>query len=447
MRLNTFDDEGVPVRRGPIRRRTLALSHRAVEYLGTEWRFAGIITALARRHRPRLWIVPFPGTTVLRFLRSPLRPWRVGVPDLPAELRGVAGIRRDPARERAAHDRAPLHNWQFLHGATYFPAIRSMWPAQLVTAPSNARAMRRRLALNARPAPVGGPRPVAAAELKAHAAELGLSAVGITGYRPEYHFEEARAKRAGDTVIVCVLEQNFGSTQLIPSVRAEAAVMTTYGQLEERVVALGHWLRERGWTARAEGHVGESLAIAYGVAAGLGQLGLNGQLLTPAAGSRARLHVLTTNADLAHDEPVDYGIEAVCDRCRVCVERCPAGAIPAVRKEHRGVTKAKLNTKRCLPVLGMSAGCAVCMKVCPVQRYGLDAVVAEYRRTGAIRGKGADELEGYDWPVDGRHYGPGERPRIPAETYLVAPDFDPAREIPVSRTVSEQAGSFTHGLS
>jgi epoxyqueuosine reductase len=38
--------------------------------------------------------------------------------------------------------------------------------------------------------------------------------------------------------------------------------------------------------------------IAYAVAAGLGQLGLNGQLLSPYAGSRCRLNVLTTNAPL-----------------------------------------------------------------------------------------------------------------------------------------------------
>lgn len=71
------------------------------------------------------------------------------------------------------------------------------------------------------------------------------------------------------------------------------------------------------------------------------------------------------------------------------------------------------------------------MKVCPVQKFGLDAVLAEYRASGRILGKGTDELEGYDWPVDGRHYPPGQRPRIAEE--LVAPPaltFDPARLAP-----------------
>src|SRR5580700_10647809 len=97
----------------------------------------------------------------------------------------------------------------------------------------------------------------------------------------------------------------------------------------------------------------------------------------------------------------------------------PVGAIPSARREHRGVTKIKLNTKRCFPIVAQAAGCAVCMKVCPVQAYGLDAVLDEFGRTGRILGKDTDDLEGYDWFFDGRHYPPGRKPRVPAE--LVSP--------------------------
>ncbi len=77
-----------------------------------------------------------------------------------------------------------------------------------------------------------------------------------------------------------------------------------------------------------------------------GQLGLNGQLLT-------------TNAPLHCDEPVAYGIEGVCDRCQIGARRCPLGAIPNHRTEHRGITKAKLNTKRCVPLMMHSSGCSI----------------------------------------------------------------------------------------
>jgi hypothetical protein len=80
---------------------------------------------------------------------------------------------------------------------------------------------------------------------------------------------------------------------------------------------------------------------------------------------------------------------------------------------NRGVEKAKINVSRCLPVMGHAFGCAICMKVCPVQRYGLETVTREFERTGAIVGKGTDELESYVWPVDGKRYRAGAKPPIP----------------------------------
>ncbi|MBM9464069.1 hypothetical protein JL108_11470 [Aeromicrobium sp. YIM 150415] len=268
--------------------------------------------------------------------------------------------------------------------------------------------------------------------MKLEAARLGLSAVGVTAYDIKYNYAEYQGLAVGDTIIVGIIEQNFDSTQMSPSVRAEKAALTAYAGLEDRMSALADWIRDQGYAARPEGFVGESMVIPYAVAAGLGQLGLNGQLLTPHAGSRCRIHVMSTDAPFVHDQPVDYGIEGICDKCQVCVRRCPPGAIPANRKDSRGVVKAKLNTKRCLPVMGKAAGCSVCMKVCPVQRYGLAAVLEEFESTGEILGKGSDDLEGFDWPLDGKHYGPGERPRLGRDVFETPGfTFDPDRKRPL----------------
>jgi hypothetical protein len=78
-----------------------------------------------------------------------------------------------------------------------------------------------------------------------------------------------------------------------------------------------------------------------------------------------------------------------------------------------------------------SSGCSICMNVCPVQRHGLPAVLENYEKTGRILGKDTDDLEGYDWPLDGRHYGPGVTPHIP-DTVVRPPGyhFDAARTEP-----------------
>jgi len=58
----------------------------------------------------------------------------------------------------------------------------------------------------------------------------------------------------------------------------------------------------------------------------------------------------------------------------------------------------------------------VCIKVCPVQKYGMQPVMEHYVETGEVLGKGTDDLEGYPIP-DGRYFGPGELPQFSREFF------------------------------
>jgi epoxyqueuosine reductase len=175
---------------------------------------------------------------------------------------------------------------------------------------------------------------------------------------------------------------------------------------------------------------GETIAIHYGVESGLWQLGLDGQLMTGVAGSRCRISIITTNALIAREHPVDLGVEKVCDECRACVRQGPVGAMRSHRSEHRGVVKAKIKMERCFPTMVQTHGCAICMKVCPVQRYGLPAVHEHFAKTGTILGARTDELEGFVWPPDGRYYDATSKPRIDSARFLHPPGlkFDASRE-------------------
>lgn len=432
-----------PYRRTPFQRRLHLLGHRVSAKLAG-WigpvAIRGIEATIDRvgsRSHALAARIPHVPTRSIRRLRSPARPWTDPVPPPAPELQTVAGVRRDLRAEQHAFEQEPLHDFFRFHRRELIALapVSTVIATEMSVAP---RVMRAHHQLEQRQdiAPTVAPQSTDPADLteqlKAYAAELGISATGVTAFEEKYTFAEYKGNAVGQTVVVCALEQNYDATQRIPAHRSEQAALATHGEIEVRIVALAEWLRARGWRARPENVMGESLFIAYAVAAGLGQLGLNGQLLTPHAGSRCRLIVLTTNAPLLHDHPRDYGIEGVCDRCQICVRRCPVGAIPQTRKSHRGVTKAKLNSKRCMPMMMQSSGCSLCMKVCPIQRYGLPAVLRHYDSTGEILGKGTDDLEGYDWPLDGQHYGPGATPRVPEEV-INPPGLDFGRAAPPTR--------------
>jgi ferredoxin len=362
------------------------------------------------------------------------RPWPRPSEEVPDELRGVPGIERDPAAEQAAFDERPFHHFVDVHSEAGEYAVKNGWEYIIASAPRLLRAKKRvtEVAHEAPPKTGRSADPKALTELiRSRARELNISAVGFAPHDPRYTFAPYAAQQE-PSMIVVVVEQDHAATQTAPSVRAERAAFRAYAEGDEKAAELAAFVQGLGFRARPHGYLGEGVVISYAVQAGLGQLGLNGQLLTPQAGSRARLGLIATDAPVVHGEPVDFGVNKVCDACQICVRRCPPGAIPKTRKQFRGVVKAKIKPERCFPVLAQTHGCAVCMKVCPVQKWGLDAVREHLAETGEIPGKGTSELEGYRWPLDGRFYGPAEKPKITKE--LLDPPgwkFDKTRTAPL----------------
>jgi epoxyqueuosine reductase len=362
-----------------------------------------------------LGLLPVLPRQARRAVASPRTPWRVDLPPIPAQLLTAPGERIDPVQEQVAFERQRLQSFVAMHYESCVWEVAAGWRVFLRFLPMLARADRRAQSAD-RERPQRRARTGAdlASELRSYASTLGVGALGVAAYDPTYMTEAGLRTAVGDRVVVLALEQNYGATQAIPSDRSLGATYDSEAESLELTVRLVQFLHAHGYRAHAHDKC-DGMTIPFAVAAGMGQLGLNGQLLTPAAGSRCRLYMLSTDAPLALDHPVDYGIHAICDRCQSCVRRCPVGAIPRQRRAHRGVEKIKINQKRCFTTVAQVKGCAICMKVCPVQRYGLRAVLDEFARTGRIIGRDTDELEGYDWPLDGAHYGPGQRPRLPRE--------------------------------
>ena len=246
--------------------------------------------------------------------------------------------------------------------------------------------------------------------IKDKARQLGYIEVGFTAYDPRYEYKHLRGYTQLPTAICLAYQQDYEPTQTIPSLQAEIVHSSAYRTQAAAGLKLGDFIRSLGYRAHViHSNDAPGPMIPMFVAAGLGQLGACGYLLTPHEGSRNRLIMMTTDAKVTYDQPIDYGIHAFCQVCQICVNRCPGRALMRDKIWWRGIEKNKLYFKRCRPVMARYAGCGICMKVCPVQKYGMKNVMEHYAQTGQVLGKGTHDLEGYELEGKG-YFGPGEMP-------------------------------------
>jgi len=112
-------------------------------------------------------------------------------------------------------------------------------------------------------------------------------------------------------------------------------------------------------------------AMPAALAAGVGELGRNGMLITEKFGARIHLgDPILTNMPLIPDQPLDIGVEDFCKICRKCATTCPTNSISNEGKVvHNGVEKYKINWETCYRlrayVMDFWESCLTCVTVCP----------------------------------------------------------------------------------
>jgi hypothetical protein len=120
---------------------------------------------------------------------------------------------------------------------------------------------------------------------------LGYLDIGITAHDRCYVYEDHRRHVKYEHAICLALEQDFVQTQSAPSMDAEHGYYRTYEIQAPLGWQLAEYIRSLDYHAQMHGPSNHSAAtIPMFVQAGLGQLGANGQLLTPHAGCAYRTH-------------------------------------------------------------------------------------------------------------------------------------------------------------
>lgn len=194
----------------------------------------------------------------------------------------------------------------------------------------------------------------------------------------EKRFDASRLVDGARSVVVCAISYlspySRGYDEGVKTKIASYALARDYhitikellAQLAERLKEHNPQLRYRAFTDSAP--LAEK---SYAVRAGLGWIGRNSLLVTPAHGSMLHL------GELLIDEEVDIydtPMEAVgCGECRRCIEACPNGAI---------LENRTIDTRRCISCRtierateseqinldGWIFGCDACQSVCPYNR-------------------------------------------------------------------------------
>jgi len=112
------------------------------------------------------------------------------------------------------------------------------------------------------------------------------------------------------------------------------------------------------------------LEKAWAREAGLGWPGKNSLLINKKLGSFFFLGVLVVNIDLDYDQPAK---EDYCGTCRICIDKCPTGAINDNRTidARKCIAFLTLESKSQIPdeyigkLEGRAFGCDRCQEVCP----------------------------------------------------------------------------------
>ena len=208
------------------------------------------------------------------------------------------------------------------------------------------------------------------AHVKAVARDLGAELVGVTRVDPRALYEGVDVPYAH---AICLgLSMDRDEMVHVPHRRAAVEVMRAYREVSRIAVSLAEWIREQGWPARAYGNPNSTdiLHIPLAIAAGLGQLGKHGSMISREYGSNFRLAAVLTDLPLVSDEPIDIGVDDLCLTCRRCEIDCPPGAIASEKQLVRGEEKWYVDFDKCVPYFVKTYGCAICIEVCPWSEPG-----------------------------------------------------------------------------
>ncbi len=161
------------------------------------------------------------------------------------------------------------------------------------------------------------------------------------------------------------------------------SIAVTKGYVDAAIIGMiiTYYIKSLGYEARnhMDGNYLMVMPLAA-KAAGLGDIGRHGLLITPEYGARIRLGAVTTSMPLKPDKISKFNVKDFCSICGRCAQYCPAGAISKfeadeVFGEKRWQIKQELCYKKWLE---FGTDCGICLAKCPFSTPIEDSEIEKY---------------------------------------------------------------------
>jgi ferredoxin len=229
-------------------------------------------------------------------------------------------------------------------------------------------------------------------ETKEFAKSVGFGLSGFTKIDRRFIAKGKDNKFPYDTALVMGMEIDYDLLEEVPYPGRELFDFEVYVKAGKRVFEVANFIRSKGHKCFVRiAFDGWIKYPPHAIMAGLGELGAQGVVITKEFGPRLRWSMISIDADIEPDGPVDLGMAEYCDACMLCVKACPGDAISYERIWWRGVKKRKNNDTKCYPYFRKFEGCGICIKVCPVNRHGYEACMEAFQKDGTILKRNAEK--------------------------------------------------------
>lgn len=217
--------------------------------------------------------------------------------------------------------------------------------------------------------------------------------------------------------IVMAVAMDYDPVRYSPDAISGASTGLGYSMQAVLANMVATFIRGLGFQAVPCGN-DTALSIPLAIAAGLGELGRNGLLITEPFGPRVRIFKVFTDLPLQYDTYRPFGVTEFCKTCKKCAINCPSQAIshedPTMEgpsfSNHSGVLKWYINPKKCFLFWAKNwMDCNNCVRVCPFNKpLGIfhDAVRTVIRKMPQLNRfvVWMDSLVGYGKPIRSKDY-------------------------------------------